>query len=94
MTLAQMTTMKAWMDAHRWDAPLEYHTYDGVLTLWLMGWFGAPASFMLDIDWALLACVALFFVPAAYLRLRRHLHLRRRLRCDWLEAVLPGWGSR
>lgn len=90
MTLAQMTLTKAWMDAHRWEAPMEYHTFDGVLTLWLMGWFGAPASVLLDLDWAILACAALFFVPAAYLGLRRRLHERQCLRCDWLEVVLPG----
>lgn len=94
MTLSQLALMKAWMVDHRWDAPMEYHTFDAVLTLWLMGWFGAPASFMLDAGWAVLACVALFFTPVAYCALRRRLHRRRRLRCDWLPLIEEGAGPR
>lgn len=87
MTLAQLTMMKAWMVDHRWEAPLEYHTFDAVLTLWLMGWAGVPAGVLLDAGWALMACVALFFTPRAYLALRRRLHEGRRLRCDWLHLT-------
>lgn len=89
MNLSQLSAMKAWMVTHRRAQPVEYHTWDAVLTLWLMGWMGAPAFIVLDDLWAELACVALFFVPRAYLRLRRRLHDRRRLRCDWLEVVQP-----
>lgn len=87
MTLAQLAAMKAWMTAHRARQPVEYHACDAVLTLWLMGWMGAPAFLMLDEPWAVLACVGLFFAPPGYLRLRRRLHGQQRLRCDWLEAV-------
>jgi hypothetical protein len=89
MTLAQLTKMKAWMEAHRAGQPVEYHAWDAVLTLWLMGWLGAPAGLLLDDPWAVLACVALFFTPPAYLRLRGALHRHRRVRCDWLEVVQP-----
>ena len=87
MNLVHLSAMKAWMEAHRSHQPIEYHTWDAVLTLWLMGWMGAPAFVVLDDPWAVLACVALFFAPPAYLRLRRRLHDRRRLRCDWLQVV-------
>jgi hypothetical protein len=87
MTVAQLTAMKAWMVAHRARHPIEYHACDAVLTLWLMGWMGAPAFFMLDDPWAVLGCVALFFAPRGYLNLRRKLHERQRVRCDWLEVV-------
>jgi len=87
MKLNQLVAMKAWMVAHRRGQPVEYHAWDAVLTLWLMGWMGAPAFIVLDNLWAELACVSLFFVPHAYLRLRRRLHRRQRLRCDWLEVV-------
>jgi len=90
MTLAQLTTMKGWMVAHRAGRPVEYHAWDAVLTLWLMGWMGAPACLLLDDPWAVLACVALFFTPRGYLRLRTALHRQRRLRCDWLEVVDHG----
>ncbi|HJV68604.1 hypothetical protein [Ideonella sp.] len=87
MSFAQLTAMKAWMVAHRAGQPIEYHTCDAVLTLWLLGWMGAPAFIVLDAPWAVIGCVALFFTPSAYLRLRRSLHLKGRLRCDWLDAV-------
>jgi len=93
MNLAQLSAMKAWMVAHRQCAPIEYHTWDAVLTLWLMGWMGAPAFIVLDDLWAVLACVALFFLPPTYLRLRRRLHQRQQLRCDWLEVVRPSTRS-
>jgi hypothetical protein len=89
VTFAQLTAMKAWMNAHRHGQPIEYHACDAVLTLWLMGWMGAPAFIVLDDPWAVLGCVALFFAPPGYLRLRRRLHERHRLRCDWLDTVQP-----
>ena len=94
MTVSQLSAMKAWMVAHRARQPIEYHACDAVLTLWLMGWMGAPAFFMLDDPWAVLACVALFFAPRGYLGLRRSLHEHQRVRCDWLEAVQPPTASR
>lgn len=87
MTLAQLAAMKAWMVAHKLRRPVEYHACDAVLTLWLLGWMGAPAFVLLDEPWAVLASVALFFAPAGYLHGRRRLHARGRLRCDWLDAV-------
>jgi hypothetical protein len=87
MTLAQLTAMKAWQVAHRAGHPVEYHACDAVLTLWLMGWTGAPAMVVLGQPWAVLACVALFFAPSRYLSLRRALHRRGQLRCDWLGAL-------
>jgi hypothetical protein len=87
MTFAQLIAMKAWLVAHRHQQPVEYHACDAVLTLWLMGWMGAPAMVVLDEPWGVFVCVALFFAPGRYLRLRRSLHRRGRLRCDWLDAV-------
>ena len=42
MTLRQMSQLKRWHVDHREHAPLEYHAWDGVLTLWLLGWMGVP----------------------------------------------------
>lgn len=89
MSFVQLTAMKAWMVAHRAGQPIEYHAFDAVLTLWLTGWMGAPAFILLDAPWAVIGCVTLFFAPTAYLCLRRSLHLRGRLRCDWLQVVQP-----
>ena len=87
MTLDQLAAMKAWHVAHRRQSPVEFHVCDAVLTLWLLGWTGVPAALLLDQPWALLGCLLGFLTPGRYLRLRRRLHLRQRLRCDWLDAL-------
>lgn len=87
MTLQQLSVVKRWHVLHRRDRPVEFHTWDTVLTLWLVGWLGIPAELILWQLYGLLACSALLFAPAAYVALRRRLHRRGRLRCDWLEAA-------
>ena len=87
MTLNQLSAMKAWMVANRPGQPVEYHAWDVVLTLWLVGWMGAPAFIVLGELWAELGCVALFFAPHAYLWLRSRLHQQQRVRCDWLVVL-------
>lgn len=87
MTLKQMSRLKRWQVAHRQLSPLEYHTWDAVLTLWIMGWMGLPAALLLWQPGEVLLCVVVFFVPALYMRLRTRLHRRGRLRCDWLDVV-------
>ena len=43
--LTELQRIKKWHVAHRGEHPLEYHLWDTVLTLWLMGWVGwLPAS--------------------------------------------------
>ena len=87
MTLHQLSQLKQWHTAHRAQAPLEYHAWDAVLTLWLMGWMGLPAALLLGQGWQLLACTALCFAPGVYCTLRRTLHTQIKLRCDWLAAA-------
>ena len=87
MTLAELTAMKAWHVAHREGRPLEFHSCDAILTLWLIGWVGTPGCWLLSDGWTTLACASLVLVPETYLRWRTRLHQRGRLRCDWLDAV-------
>ncbi len=87
MTLHQMSSIKRWQVAHREASPLEYHAWDAVLTLWILGWVGMPPALMLHWSWLVALCVPLFFAPPAYVRLRRRLHQRGRLRCDWLTEA-------
>jgi hypothetical protein len=87
MTLQQLTVVKRWHVLHRRDRPVEFHAWDAVLTLWLLGWLGIPAELILWQLYGLVASAALLFAPGAYVSLRRHLHRRGRLRCDWLEAA-------
>ena len=74
MTLHQMTQLKRWQVARKQHAPIEYHTWDAVLTVWLMGWMGVPSALLLWQPYGVLLCVAAFFAPAGYARLRERLH--------------------
>ena len=47
MTLQQLHSIKLWHLAHKPENPLEYHTWDGVLTAWMVGWMGEPAALIL-----------------------------------------------
>jgi hypothetical protein len=87
MNVRQMSMLKRWFVDHRERSPLEYHVWDAVLTMWLMGWMGVPPALLLHWSWALALCVLLYFAPPAYVRLRRRLHASGRLRCDWLGVV-------
>ena len=87
MNVRQMSTLKQWFVAHRENAPLEYHTWDAVLTLWLLGLMGAPSALVLHADWGMLLCVPMFFAPPLYVKLRVRLHRRGALRCDWLPLL-------
>ena len=87
MTLRQMSSLKRWHAAHRERAPVEYHVWDTVLTLWVVGWVGVPPALMLHWRWAVLTCAVMFFAPPVYVRLRAYLHRHGWLRCDWLPAL-------
>ncbi|WP_041675624.1 hypothetical protein [Ramlibacter tataouinensis] len=86
MTLAELHRIKQWQLAHRRDHPLEYHCWDGVLTLWLMGWIGWLPALALDQLWALPLCLLGAASPNLYVAWRASAHQRRRLRCDWLQG--------
>jgi hypothetical protein len=87
MTVKQLSAVKRWLAARRREQPMEYHMWDVVLTLWLLGWMGMPAEFVLGHLYGLAACAALLFAPNAYVKLRRRLHARGRVRCDWLPVT-------
>ena len=87
MTLVQFEKLKAWHLRHRREQPLEKHIWDLVLTFWLAGWVGLPSAVVMHVRWALFLCIALFFLPGGYVRLRRRLHRAGILRCDWTAAL-------
>ncbi len=87
MNVQQLSALRAWHVAHRETAPVEYHAWDGVLTLWLMAWMGLPSALYLLGPWAGAACVPLMFLPNLYVGWRAQLHQRGRLRCDWLSEL-------
>lgn len=87
MTLDQFHDLKTWHVRHAADRPLEGHVWNAVLTLWLVGWVGIPTAWLLGAQVLGLAGLGLLLLPGAYVRLRRRLHRRGQLRCDWLGAL-------
>lgn len=86
VTLAELQRIKQWHVDHREERPLEYHLFDGVLTLWLMGWLGWLPSAVLQVVWAVPLCMAGMVLPHLYVRWRARAHAAQRLRCDWLAT--------
>jgi hypothetical protein len=84
MTLNQLNSLKNWHLRQGMNKRIEWQMWEGVLTLWLLGWTGIPAAMLADAAWMPLACMGLIAVPSAYVWLRSQLHRRGRLRCDWL----------
>lgn len=87
MTLHQYHELEVWHARQGHRHPVERALWETVLTLWLMGWVGGPAAFLLDRTWAEFACLSALFLPGLYVALRRELHRTRRLRCDWMVAL-------
>ena len=84
--LTQMQRVKKWHVAHRAQQPLEYHAWDAVLTVWLVGWGGWVPALVLDAWWALPLCAVAVVAPRLYVDGRRQAHGQQRLRCDWLHC--------
>jgi hypothetical protein len=87
MTLDQFQDLKLWHARHAGDRPLEGHVWNAVLTLWLVGWVGTPAAWLLQQDLLAAAGLVLLFLPGIYVATRRRLHRRHLLRCDWITAL-------
>jgi hypothetical protein len=86
MRMREFQALKVWYGQHG-RHPVERNVWDAVLTIWLLGWVGAPAAFLLHAGWAEGACLSVLFLPNLYVSLRRRLHRMRRLRCDWINAL-------
>ena len=89
MTVQQLSSVKRWHQSHRRDRSVEYQVWDMVLTCWVLGLVGLPAAVVLAPMGGVAACAALFCAPEAYVALRRGLHRRGWLRCDWLASAAP-----
>lgn len=87
MTLQQFQELKLWHQRQGGRHPVERALWEGVLTVWLLGWVGAPTALLLQSGWAESGCFALLFLPGLYVAARRRLHNQRRLRCDWIAAL-------
>ncbi|HET6828067.1 MAG TPA: hypothetical protein VFH35_05285 [Ramlibacter sp.] len=86
MTLDELQRIKQWHVDHRSDHPVEYHLWDAMLTLWLMGWVGWLPAFALEAMWAAPLCMTAMFAPTLYVTWRCRAHRAQRLRCDWIAV--------
>ena len=89
MTLQQLTSIKQWLVSHPLEHAVENQVWDGLLTFWVFGWTGLPAAWFLHSLAVTGLCLSLLLLPGLYVRLRRRLHRRGRLRCDWLTSLQP-----
>ncbi len=87
MTLEDLQRIKKWHVAHRCDHPVEYHMWDMVLTLWVMGWVGWLPAFAFDALWSFPLCAFAMGAPGLYVAWRLKAHREGRLRCDWQVAA-------
>lgn len=86
MSLAELQRIKLWHVAHKADHPLEYHLYDMVLAVWLMGWVGTLPAFLFD-AWVIPLCILATWAPHLYVGWRVRAHRAQRLRCDWIGTT-------
>jgi len=85
--LNELQRIKKWHVAHKADHPLEYHLWDAVLTLWLIGWIGWLPALALDEWWAMTLCAVAILAPRLYVNGRLRAHENHRLRCDWITCL-------
>jgi hypothetical protein len=86
ITLSELQRIKRWHVDHRGEHPLEYHLWDAVLTLWVMGWVGWLPAFAFEMPLAYPVCLVAMLTPTLYVAWRSRAHSLHRLRCDWLAA--------
>ena len=89
MTLQQLASIKQWHLSHPLGHQVEQQVWDGLLASWVFGWTGLPAAWLMDSLLVMGLCLVLLMLPGLYVRLRRRLHRRGRLRCDWLPSAPP-----
>jgi len=88
MSIDELQRIKKWHVAHRADHAVEYHVWDALLTVWVMGWVGWLPAFALNALWSMPMCALGMAAPGMYVAWRLKAHREGRLRCDWqAEAV-------
>ena len=84
MTLTELQRIKHWHVVHRLEHPLEYHLWDSMLTLWMVGWVGWLPSYVFELLWAMPLCMLSMAAPSLYTAWRNKAHREHRVRCDWI----------
>jgi len=86
MTLNELQRIRLWHVEHRRDHPLEYHLWDAMLTMWVMGWVGWLPAYAFGELWGFLLCAMGIGAPRMYVAWRIKEHRAHKLRCDWLPS--------
>lgn len=86
MKLETLQRIKQWTVKNQKDHPVEYHAWDAMLTLWMMGWVGWVPAFTFEALWAAPLLAVAMSAPTLYVTWRVKAHQSRRLRCDWLAV--------
>ena len=71
LTLSELQRIKRWQIAHRAEHPVEYHLWDAVLTLWVLGCVSWLPALALEMTVLLPLCVLAMFCPGLYVRWRQ-----------------------
>ena len=87
MTLNELQQIKRWHVAHRYDHPVEYHLWDVMLTLWMMGWVGWLPAFAFGAMWTAPLLMLAMAAPTLYVGWRMKAHREGKLRCDWSATL-------
>ena len=86
MKLETLQRIKQWTVKNQKDHPVEYHAWDAMLTLWMMGWVGWVPAFTFEALWAAPLLAVAMSAPTLYVTWRVKAHQSRRLRCDWIAV--------
>ena len=89
LSLRQLHRLKQWRSLQRECRThrLECAVWDGVLTLWILGWTGWLPVLALGLPPLLPLCLAGILAPQLYAYARARAHAMGRLRCDWLDQL-------
>lgn len=87
MNLDQLHALKLWHERHERESPFEAAVWNGLMTLCVMGWVGAPIAWLLGNRLLILLGLLATLLPGRYVALRVAMHRRGRLRCDWVSVL-------
>ncbi len=89
LSLKQLQRLKHWraLQRERRRYRLECAVWEGVLTLWMLGWTAWLPAVALGLQTLLPLCVAGVLTPQLYAYARARAHAHGRLRCDWLDLL-------
>ncbi len=89
LSLAQLQRLRHWraLQRERRQHRLECAAWEGVLTLWMLGWTAWLPAVALHWEPVLPLCLGGMLLPQMYVYARARAHASGRLRCDWLDLL-------